>query len=101
MSPNIPNRDEAALFRVLAHPARLRILELLRAGETSVCDLQAALGQRQAYVSQHLMELRQAGLVTSHRDGLRVFYRVRDAGVYTLLDRAHALAGRAEREHRA
>ena len=40
--------------------------------------MQAALSQRQAYVSQHLMALREAGIVTCRKDGLRVYYQLSD-----------------------
>jgi DNA-binding transcriptional ArsR family regulator len=81
-----PYALEADVFGVLAHPARLQILELLRAGEVCVCHIQAVLGQRQAYISQHLLALRQAGLVTSRKDGLRVYYQVSDPGIFAVLD---------------
>jgi DNA-binding transcriptional ArsR family regulator len=80
-----PYALEANVFGVLAHPARLQILELLRAGEVCVCHIQAVLGQRQAYISQHLLALRQAGLVASRKDGLRVYYQVSDPGVFAVL----------------
>ena len=63
---------QARALSALANPARLEILGLLRDGEACVCHIQAVLGQRQAFVSQHLNVLRQAGLVTSRKDGLRV-----------------------------
>jgi ArsR family transcriptional regulator len=87
----IPYALEADVFGVLAHPARLQILELLRAGEVCVCHIQAVLGQRQAYISQHLLALRQAGLVTNRKDGLRVYYQVYDPQVFTVLDNAQKL----------
>ena len=74
------------LFRALAHPARLQILDLLRGGELCVCHIEAALLKRQAYVSQQLMALREAGLVGSRRDGLQVYYWIADARVARLLD---------------
>src|SRR3990172_2681663 len=81
-----PYALEADVFSVLAHPARLQILELLRAGEVCVCHIQATLGRRQAYISQHLIALRQAGLVTSRKDGLRVYYQVSDPRIFAVLD---------------
>ena len=66
------------VFNALAHPSRLEILEILRDGEACVCHIQAMLNQRQAYVSQHLNVLRNAGLVSSRNDGLRVYYQVTD-----------------------
>ena len=85
---------QAELLKVLAHPARLQILDVLRDGEQCVCHLQAVLGLRQAYVSQQLMELRTLGLVTDRKEGLRVFYSVRDPSVYAILDVARSLVGR-------
>ena len=74
------------LLDALAHPSRLEILELLRDGEACVCHIQAMLDQRQAYISQHLNVLRHAGLVTSRKDGLRVYYQVSDAQLFEVMD---------------
>src|SRR5476651_2737939 len=76
---------KANLFRVLGHPARVRILELLRDGEQSVGALQTALGLDSSGTSQHLSALRRIGLVTSRREGTSVYYRVDDARVFDLL----------------
>jgi ArsR family transcriptional regulator len=67
---------QADLFSAMAHPVRLHILDLLCEGEVCVCHLEAALGRRQAYLSQQLMVLRQTGLVETRKDGLRVYYRL-------------------------
>jgi len=80
-------QNEVEIFNSLAHPARLEILDLLRDGEACVCHIQAMLDQRQAYVSQHLNVLRQAGLVTSRKDGLRVYYQVSDPILFEVIDR--------------
>ena len=80
--------DQAGLFKVLTHPARLAILEILRGGEQCVCHMEAVLGLRQAYISQQLMVLRQAGLVTDRRDGWNIFYQVIRPEVYEVLDAA-------------
>ena len=88
--------QQAALFKALSHPARLRILELLAQEEACVCHLTAALGQRQPYVSQQLMVLREAGLVMTREDGLLVYYRLRDErseGVRDLLTAARVALG--------
>lgn len=73
-------------FKALAHPVRLQILDMLRSGEVCVCHMEAALGKRQAYISQQLMVLRDAGLVASRKDGLSVFYRLIDDVVLDLLE---------------
>ena len=76
---------KANLFRVLGHPARVRILELLREGERSVGALQAELGLDSGGTSQHLAALRRIGLVESRRDGTSVYCRVADERVFDLL----------------
>jgi ArsR family transcriptional regulator len=83
----------AKLFKALMHPARLSILEILRDGEQCVCHLEAVLGCRQAYISQHLMVLRDAGLVEDQREGARIFYRVTRPEVFELMDAACQLSG--------
>lgn len=82
--------NAAALFKLLSHPSRLAILQLLREDEECVCHMSAALGLRQAYVSQQLMVLRQAGLVADRREGWNIYYRATKPEVYVLLDAAFA-----------
>jgi DNA-binding transcriptional ArsR family regulator len=66
--------SQAEIFKVLSHPVRLQILELLSQNEACVCQLTPLLEQRQPYVSQQLMLLREIGLVTTRREGSTVFY---------------------------
>jgi len=84
---------KAELFRVLGHPARVRIIELLRDGERSVGSLQGALGLDSSGTSQHLAVLRTHGLVTGRRDGTTVYYRVTEDAVFGLLESARVLLG--------
>ena len=81
----------AELFKVLMHPTRLAILQILRSGEECVCHMEATLGMPQAYISQHLGVLRQAGLVESRRDGWNVYYQIAQPEVFRVLDAASAL----------
>jgi ArsR family transcriptional regulator len=76
---------KANLFRVLGHPARVRILELLREGERSVGALQAELDLDSSGTSQHLAALRRIGLVDSRREGTSVYYRIVDERTLDLL----------------
>ena len=76
---------KAQLFRVLGHPLRIRILELLRDGERTVGDLQAELQLDSSGTSQHLAALRQQGVLDSRRAGTSVYYRIRDPRVSQLL----------------
>jgi ArsR family transcriptional regulator len=76
---------KAQLFRVLGHPVRIRILELLLDGERTVGDLQAALSLDSSGTSQHLAALRQQGVLESRRAGTSVYYGIRDPRVSQLL----------------
>jgi ArsR family transcriptional regulator len=77
---------KANLFRVLGHPARVRILELLRDdGEHSVGALQLALGLSDGNTSQHLAALRRVGAVESRRQGTTIYYRVENTRIFDLL----------------
>ncbi len=76
---------QSDLFGVLSHPIRLRILDVLRQGEACVCHLCAALDQRQAYISQQLAKLKNAGLITDDKQGLYVYYSLADEDISALL----------------
>lgn len=76
---------KADLFRVLAHPVRIRILELLSHRERTVQDLQDALEADQPAVSQHLAALRARNLVTARKAGTLAYYTVRVPAVTELL----------------
>ena len=76
----------ARVIRVLGHPLRLRILELLEVGERNVADVQDELQASQAVISQQLGILRSEGIVAPRRDGARVFYRIVEPKVSHILD---------------
>ncbi len=82
---------KAEFFRVLGHPARVRILELLRDGEMSVGELQAALHLDSSGTSQHLGVLRRQGILESRREGTSVFYRARDPRIFQFLEVARQI----------
>lgn len=86
-----PYEHQASLLKVLSHPTRMAILYQLRSGEACVCHLEAALGSRQAYISQHLMILREAGLVRDRREGSNIYYHVTEPRVFAVLDAARVL----------
>jgi ArsR family transcriptional regulator len=73
-------------LKVLAHPERLRILDVLRREPECVCHLEALLHKPQPYVSQQLRLLRDAGVICDEKQGQNVFYRVCDAEVRAWLD---------------
>jgi len=77
---------KADFFRVLGHPARVRLLQILRNGELTVGALQEALELESGATSQHLSVLRKQGLVESRREGTSVYYRVKDPRTLELLE---------------
>jgi ArsR family transcriptional regulator len=76
---------KAELFRALAHPARIRALEVLVEGEMTVGDLQSHVGIEASHLSQQLAVLRRVGVVTTRKSGTSVFYAVADPAVVELL----------------
>ena len=81
----------AEFCRVLGHPARLRILELLRERERNVSELQLELGIEASLVSQQLAVLRAKHILDTRRAGTSVYYTVRDPQVFQLLDVAREI----------
>ena len=77
---------KAEFFKALAHPIRIRILEILVRGGRSVHELQEVLGLDQPTVSQQLAVLRAKNIVEARKEGTAVRYSVRDATVRDLLD---------------
>jgi len=77
---------KAKLFRGLADPSRLSVLEVLRDGPACVSDVVAATGLSQPSVSMHLACLWECGLVERERQGRFVEYRIADPRVDALLD---------------
>jgi ArsR family transcriptional regulator len=85
--------QEIKFYKALMHPARLAILDLLRDGEACVCHMEATFGYRQAYISQQLMALRDAGLVEDRRDGLNIYYRIIRPEIFDVLDAMRQVTG--------
>ena len=83
----------AAPLSAIASPQRVAILLAIGTSEACVCHLEAALGWRQAYISQHLMFLRKADILTDRRDGRYVFYRLKDASILDLITASARLSG--------
>jgi ArsR family transcriptional regulator len=77
---------KAEFFKALAHPARIKILEMLRTGELNVTELQDHLGIDPSSVSQHLSVLRHKNIVESRKAGTTVYYRIADPEILELLD---------------
>ena len=86
MTVDVPmNRSKAALFRTLGHPVRIRVLEMLQDGPRPVHELRQDVEIEASSLSQQLAVLRRTGLVTSHRRGGTVEYRLASPEVAHLL----------------
>lgn len=82
---------KAEFFKALAHPLRIRILELLRDGDKYVHELQEHMGVDNAVVSQQLSILRNKKIVFGMKEGTKVMYSVRDPLLFDLLDVAKGI----------
>ncbi|MBB6175584.1 MULTISPECIES: ArsR/SmtB family transcription factor [Anoxybacillus] len=76
---------KAEFFKALAHPLRIRILELLAEGDKNVNELQTLIGAEGSAVSQQLSVLRSKNIVYGTKDGNRVIYSLRDPMIVDLL----------------
>src|SRR5215510_14779822 len=85
---------KAQFFKALAHPVRIRILEILVKGEVKVQDLQRVLALDQPIVSQQLARLRSTGIVVSRKQGTTTFYSVADPEMADLLRVAKRILNR-------
>lgn len=92
---------KAELFKALAHPARVRVLELLAEGEHTVGELAEQAGLELSHLSQHLGVLRRAGIVDSHRVRTTVTCSLRDPQTADLLAVARRLIGANARHGQA
>jgi len=95
-----PFEAEAQFFKLLMHPARLAILSELRKDEACVCHLEAVLGYRQAYISQHIMVLREAGVLQDRREGWNIFYHVTRPEIYQVMDMVSQLIDAGQKARR-
>jgi DNA-binding transcriptional ArsR family regulator len=76
----------ADTIKLLGHPERLKIVEILESGEATVSEIQEELGMPQAIVSQHLAKMRGHGIVAAERDGVHVYYSVLEPKVRHILE---------------
>ena len=82
---------KADFFKTLAHPARIRVLELLRDGERSVGELIPEVGLEPSHLSQQLGVLRRAHILQARKEGASVRYSVTDDRIFELLEVAKSI----------
>ena len=77
---------KAEILKALGQPTRLRIIEYLRRGERCVCEIFPAIGGEQSNISRHLGVLKRAGILSDRREGVSIYYRIKDPSVMRVLD---------------
>jgi len=85
-------RENAEIFKALAHPSRLMIIEALANGKHCVNELTEMIGADMSTVSRHLAQLRNVGLIRDEKQGLQVFYELRCHCVLKFLDCVESVA---------
>jgi len=79
----------ADVLKAVAHPLRLRIVEILESGERSVGEIANALDEKQAITSQQLNLMKDKGVLASRREGAKVYYRIENPNVVRVLGCVH------------
>ncbi|WP_033319727.1 ArsR/SmtB family transcription factor [Streptomyces yerevanensis] len=82
---------KAEFFRMLGHPVRIRVLELLQDGPMPVRELRAAIEVEPSSLSQQLAVLRRSGIVSSQREGSTVVYALAGGDVADLMKAARRI----------
>lgn len=77
--------EAAECLRTLAHPHRLRMVQMLLSHEHTVGELAAACDIQSHMASEHLRLMKDRGLLTSRRDGRNTFYRVEETGLKSIM----------------
>jgi DNA-binding transcriptional ArsR family regulator len=96
--PNLDTIKVSELLQVVSPQTRLEIILAIGTDEACVCHLEAVLKLRQAYISQHLMALREAGVITARREGRYIFYSLEKPEVLELVRHAMRIADRSADE---
>ncbi|MDH5793286.1 MAG: metalloregulator ArsR/SmtB family transcription factor [Candidatus Bathyarchaeota archaeon] len=79
-------RFRAKIFKALADPIRLEIIEFLRGGEKCVCEIVPSMGIIQPLVSRHMKILKDCGLVNDRKEGNRRLYSITDSRIFETID---------------
>jgi ArsR family transcriptional regulator len=88
-----PIDSVSAILQAISPVPRLQILLAIGREEPCVCHLEATFGWRQAYLSQHLMALRNAEILVSNRKGRNIYYRLKDPKLLILIIQAAEISG--------
>lgn len=76
---------ESKLLKAIAQPTRLKILYFLKGGEKCACKIIPKMAEDQSSVSRHLTRLKDAGILESRKEGVSVYYKIKDKRVFSIL----------------
>ncbi|MEI6208957.1 MAG: metalloregulator ArsR/SmtB family transcription factor [Desulfuromonadales bacterium] len=76
----------AEILKALAQPTRLKIIDFLRDGERCVCEIFPAIGEEQSNTSRHLNMMLTAGVLSRHKDGLKIYYAIKHPEIFDVID---------------
>ena len=93
--PAISTKLRAKLLQAIAHPNRIRILEVVKKGMDCSCEIAPQLGMEQSNLSRHMKILVNSGILIPERDGVRINYRIADEDIFRLLDISGELVRRS------
>ena len=79
------------IFKALGHPIRMKIVRSLRSGPLCVCTINENVDFSQSNLSQHLKILKDAGILKSDKDGLKIMYSIKDEEIKNILDIAEKI----------
>ncbi len=90
---NMENEDrifelEAEYFKALSHPTRIKIIYLLKDGESCLCDLIPEMGKDESHIARHLAVLKRANIISVHRRGISAYYKLNDPTVIDIIEKA-------------
>jgi len=83
--------DKVEVFKALADPTRLKILECIENGEKCICEIIPYTGKSQPNVSQHLKVMKYAGIINERKDGTRIMIKPSDKDIYKIIDQVKRL----------
>ena len=79
------------VFKALADPTRLKILECIKGGEKCICEIIPYTGKSQPNISQHLKVMKHAGIINERKDGTRIMIKVSNKNIFKIIDQVKRL----------
>ena len=83
--------NEVNVFKALADPTRLKILECIEKGERCICEIIPYTGKSQPCVSQHLKVMKHAGIINERKDGTKIMIKASNDKIFRIIDQVKKL----------